>query len=223
MNTKSFIKNVKQKRFSVVHLALMAVVLILLGSIVFYIRPSSLSVQTIASRYSDCVRSGGHITSYDGAIQFDACLANNDRLSLQYSAQDTPRIDEHKITPSMNHVIYGTSDPADLVSFLQQDDTGCSSSGSAGYYKIIKVVPNRFAEMTFGCDGYTSQQKDSAYIIAMKLSDGWALLSPTNNVNEQGVPSCLLVDMFRISKNLSSQCYENTGYSDGSLRQVTYQ
>jgi len=219
---KPLLSSVNRKRFSVIHLSVAIVALGLLFSLALYIRSNEKPSPVVAANYSDCVQKGGQVLSYDGAIQFDACLSGNNQLSLQYSAQNMPRIDEHKITSTPNHIVYSASDPADLVSFLQRDDTGCASMQSVGYYKIMKVVPDQFAEMTFGCDSYTQQQKDSAHIIAMKLGDGWALLSPTNNFNEQGVPSCLLVDMFRISKSLSSQCYQNTGYGDGSLRQVTY-
>ncbi|HTH72520.1 MAG TPA: hypothetical protein VL737_04140 [Candidatus Pristimantibacillus sp.] len=219
---KSLKKAIKQKRFSLIHLCTIVVALGVLGGVALYLQSQSPS-SGIATNYNACVKNGGHATSYDGAIQFDACLNGSNQLSLQYSAQNMPRISEHKIASAQNHVVYGAVDPADLVSFLQKDETGCSNSGTVGYYKILKVVPNRFAEMSYGCDNYTAQQKDSAYIIGMRLGNDWALISPTNNMNEQGVPSCLLVDMFRISKSLSGQCYQNTGYGDGSLRPVTYE
>lgn len=223
MSTKKSLKKaIKQKRFSLIHLCVVTVALGLLGGIALYLQSQTPSSSAAAS-YDNCVKNGGHPTSYDGAIQFDACLGGGNQLSLQYSAQNMPRISEHKVASVTNNVVHTATDPADLVSFLQKDETGCENSGTVGYYKILKVVPDRFAEMAYGCDSYTAQQKDSAHIIAMRLGNGWALLSPTNNMNEQGVPSCLLVDMFRISKGLSSQCYQNTGYGDGSLRPVTYE
>jgi len=204
------------------HLVAAVVVLGLLGGAVCCVRSRPSSSSATAS-YSDCVKQGGHTASYVGAIQVDACLGDNDRLLLQYSAQNMPRISEYKLATATNNVVYTASDPVDLVTFLMHDETGCGSAGTVGYYKITKVVPNRFAEMDYGCDTNTAKQKASAHVIAMKLGYTWALLSPTNNMDDNGVPSCLLVDMFRISKRLSDQCYQNTGHNDGSLRPVTYE
>lgn len=169
------------------------------------------------SNYDECAQGGGALTN---ATHFSACIGADNELFLQYSAQNLPRIQERKANTSPNHVVAGADTTVDLVSFLKQDYSGCVAS--VGYYKVLKEVKNRFAVMNYGCDNYTEGQKASANIIAMKLADGWVLLSPTDNM--QGtMPSCLLADMFKISKQLSAKCFETTGYNDGSLRDVTYQ
>lgn len=81
----------------------------------------------------------------------------------------------------------------------------------------MKEVPGRYAQMNNGCDGANN---DKSYIIAMKLADGWSLISPSNHINEQGVPSCLLVDVFKISKSLNDSCFENTGFNNANHRKV---
>ena len=43
---------------------------------------------------------------------------------------------------------------------------------------------------------------------------------PTKLVKEQ--PSCLVVDMFKVSKDLSPVCIENTGYNNGKTKEVIY-
>jgi hypothetical protein len=82
-------------------------------------------------------------------------------------------------------------------------------------------VHERFALLNYGCTNDPNALKGAYDIIAMKMGDGWVQLSPTNNFNSNNVPSCLIVDMFKISKSLTPQCYQNTGYNDNSLRKVT--
>lgn len=163
--------------------------------------------------YTDCTAHGGQLLSYDSAIQFSACRSNAN-LYLQYSAQDMPRLTAEKTQSTTNTVIADTDVSAGLVNFLKYDYTGCD--GGKGYYKVLKEVPDRFAMMDYGCGTDGGQE-----IIAMNVGGKWTFISPTNNM-QAATPSCLLVDMFKISKQLSSQCYQNTGYSDGSLRAVDY-
>lgn len=166
------------------------------------------------ANYDQCAAGGGRLLNGDIA----ACLAGSDQLFLQYSAQNLPRMLERKKAATENNVENIAEQSADLIDFLKQDQTGCE----VGYYKILKEVPGRFALMNYGCDNYDEQAKASAFIVGMKLADGWVLLSPTNHMNKNGMPSCLLADMFTISKELNDQCFENTGYNNGSLRAVTY-
>jgi hypothetical protein len=107
-----------------------------------------------------------------------------------------------------------------LIEFLKYDDTGCGNG--QGYYRILKEVPNRFALLDYGCSTDKSALAGDYSIIALKLSDGWRLLSPTNNFDGT-TPSCLLVDMFKISKSLTPKCFENTGFNNGSLKTVSYE
>jgi hypothetical protein len=114
------------------------------------------------------------------------------------------------------------------VAFLKHDETGCEigqqagSSAARGYYKILKEVSNRFALLNYGCLSDPGALQGNYDIVAMKLGDGWALLSPTNNFNGS-TPSCLMVDTFKISKTLTPKCFENTGYNNGALKDVVYQ
>jgi hypothetical protein len=200
-----------------IHLAIIlgASTLISVVAIMSYIamNPAPKSLASFSS-YDECVKGGG-VTAH---TTINACVGANEQLFLQYSAQNLPRIEARKNTTVPNHVVAEGNYSADLLRFLQQDYTGCSPTG---YYKLLKEVPNRFALMQYGCDNYSEAEKGSATIIAMKLGDGWALLSPTNNMRGN-MPSCLLADMFKISKQLADTCFESTGYNDGKTREVTY-
>lgn len=158
--------------------------------------------------YDDCIANGGN---FIGQQPGNACINGGDQLFLQYSAQNLPRLTESKKARKDNVVEKSVAASADLVSFLKHDETGCET----GYYKIIKEVKNRFALLTYGCD------KPDASMIAMKLSNGWTLISPTNHMRD-GAPSCLLADMFRVSSKLVNKCFENTGYNDGTLRGIKH-
>ncbi|HEU4966350.1 MAG TPA: hypothetical protein VFT53_02620 [Candidatus Saccharimonadales bacterium] len=169
--------------------------------------------------YSDCIQHGGQALRYYGAIQLEACRGN-DTLFLQYSAQDMPRLTSEKTQTTANTVIADASTSPSLVNFLKYDYTGCSKD--AGYYKVFKEVPGRFAEMSYGCAG-TIPEMPRSYIIAMNAGGSWTFISPTNNMdNTTGVPSCLIVDMFKVSKALSPRCWQNTGYDNGAMRAVGY-
>jgi hypothetical protein len=175
--------------------------------------------------YDDCINNGGQWLTYDGAIQFDACKGSGPELFLQYSAQNMPNISSNQTTKKTNVVLSNASDSSDLINYLTYNYSGCNigqpaGSSATGYFKILEEVPSGFAELNYGCSNYSQAELSKSYIIAMKLSSGWVLLSPTNNMFDNGVPSCLLVDMFRISKSLTPQCEQNTGYNDGSLRSV---
>lgn len=178
--------------------------------------------------YEDCMGNGGAVLWTINA-GFSGCLGGNEAASgempeyqafLQYSAQNLPRIEERKKASTENKVTANGSYSADLLAFLKSDYTGCQPRGE---YEVVKEVKDRFALMKYGCDGDGQvQSKNPPTMIAMKLSDGWVLLSPTNNM-EGNTPSCLLVDMFKISKELSDKCFENTGYNNGTQKDVTYQ
>lgn len=183
--------------------------------------------------YEDCTQNGGKaLATVNG--QFSACLGGAAKDSeeyqafLQYSAQELPRINERKASKTENRVDVDANVPAsaELVAFLKQDYTGCENDGAdgkgQGYYKVLKELPNRFALLNYGCVEDKSALEGKNHIIAMKLGDGWSLLSPTNNMNDDGVPSCLLVDMFKISRDLTAKCYENTGYNNGRIKDVTH-
>lgn len=177
--------------------------------------------------YDTCVNNGGiELNTING--EFDECLEGNNQVIMQYSAQNLPRIDNDGTTTVANVVKYATGTSTDLVSYLTFDDEGCSigqpsGTDTRGYYKVIREVPNRYALLNYGCMSDPDALKGDYYIIAMKLANGWVLLSPTNNMSNNGTPSCLLVDIFKISRSLSGQCFQNTGYDNGSLRAVTNQ
>jgi len=169
--------------------------------------------------YTDCIQHGGQALHYYGPIQLEACRGG-DTLFLQYSAQNLPRLTSEKTQPTANTVVADASVSPSLVDFLKYDYTGCSDD--AGYYKVLKEVPNRFAEMTYGCGSAVTAMPQS-YIIAMNAGGTWTSISPTNNMDETtGTPSCLIVDIFKISKALSSKCWQNTGYNNGAMRSVDY-
>lgn len=185
------------------------------------------------SSYEDCTNNGGvALRTING--QFDACLGGDDddtsdipqhQAFLQYSAQNLPRIQEAKKSKTENRVDNTAGHSAELVSFLKQDYTGCeigaSDNNTRGYYKIVKEVPDRFALLKYGCMNDASALKGDYSIVAIKLGNRWALISPTNNMYGD-TPSCLIVDMFKVSKELSSTCKENTGYNNGKSREVTH-
>lgn len=200
----------EQKGFGIIPILIFFVVIGLIGVTGW----SSWSSNKAAnySDFDDCIKKGGKELS---ANDFRVC-STEDRAYLQYSAQNLPRIEEQKKSEKENKVEYSGSYSQDLITFLRYDYTGCETSG---YYKIIKEVTGRFALMNYGCDGANN---DGSFIIAMKLSNGWSLISPTNNISEKGVPSCLMVDIFKISKELSDKCFENTGFNNGSIKQVEY-
>lgn len=201
------------KGFSFVEVLIVIVVVGLLGAVGWLVinRNADNSRVEKFSSYDDCVKNGGKMLE----AYFSACT-DNKRLYLQYSAQNLPRLEERKKSEKDNKVEYSGNYSSDLISFLRQDFSGCDTTG---YYKILKEVTGKFAQMNYGCVGANN---DKTYIIAIKLADGWSLISPTNHINEQGIPSCLMVDMFKISKSLSDTCYENTGFNNGTLRKVEY-
>jgi hypothetical protein len=192
-----------------------ALVLILVGAVdcgVWYI--NGYKKLAGATTYEECVKNGGRSLN----SEFNACLGAKDELFLQYSAQNLPRINERTLSERENLVAFSGAYSADLVKFLRNDYTGCE----VGYYKIIEEVPGRFALLNYGCADDENALGGAYYIIAMKLGDRWALISPTNHMNDNGMPSCLLADIFKVSGDLASECFENTGYSDGSVRPVNY-
>lgn len=214
--------------FSLAELLIVGAVLAVLGSLgwLMYAHDHSQQIHSVYSSYADCVSHGGQPLQYDDAIQFDACKGTSSNLYLQYSAQNLPRIDENRTTTTPNVIASAVSASSDLVSYLTYNYTGCdigqpANSGATGYYKIIKEIPSGWALLQYGCSSRSSSSANNAYMIAMKLSSGWVELSPTNNFLPNGTPSCLLVDMFNVPGSLTSQCYQNTGYDDGSLRSVT--
>lgn len=183
--------------------------------------------QKLFKNFDECRSQGGaFLNTFNG---FDACLGGNSdtggeipqyQAFLQYSAQNLPRLTERKKSDVENKVTADGDYSADLIEFLKQDYTGCDSRGE---YEIVSEVKDRFALAKYGCDGDGQVQSETPpTVIAIKLADGWNLISPTNHMNN-GTPSCLLVDMFRISKELTPKCFENTGHDDGALRDRQYQ
>lgn len=178
--------------------------------------------------YENCVHDGGVLLNTING-QFDACLGGSEseteelqqhQAFLQYSAQNLPNISENKKTDRENKVVSKDTHSQDLVDFLKYDYSGCETRGE---YEIVKELPGRFALMKYGCDGDGQvQSANPPTIIGMKLADGWVLLSPTNNMDAEGRPSCLLADMFKVSKDLAPKCFENTGYNNGVIRDVSY-
>jgi len=159
--------------------------------------------------YEDCSNNGGVILNTING-QFDACLGGNEddtgelpqhQAFLQYSAQNLPRLGD---------IIKVDGDPNNLTDFIKASNSsdGCPT-------KLVKEVKDRFAIVT------CTDQKD-IYDIAIKLSDGWRYIVTTNNMNEKAQPSCLVVDMFKVSKEISPTCFENTGYNNGKTKKVTY-
>ncbi|MGH7234381.1 MAG: pilus assembly FimT family protein [Candidatus Saccharimonadales bacterium] len=212
----------KRPGFSAVELIIIlfvAALLVVVGWVIF--SKNNNKNHMVYTSYSDCISHGGQILTYDDAIQFSACKDNNNNLYLQYSAQNLPRIDQNANTTIPNQVIASPTDTSDLINYLTYNFTGCNqgkNSSVTGYFKIVKEIPSGWALLNYGCTNDTSAQKASTFMIAMKLSSGWVEISPTNNFLSNGTPSCLMVDMFRIPGDLTSHCYQNTGYNDGSLR-----
>lgn len=181
--------------------------------------------------YQDCIDNGGRDLF---AGDFSACVGGEvnegfgNQLYLQYSAQNLPRLTEHKVSENENRVDGADKASEALVAFLKEDYSGCeigSADGEGqGYYNVVKELPNRFALLNYGCVTSDTPEQDNSttFMIAIKLGEEWSLISPTNHFNENGVPSCLMVDMFRISKEISPQCFQNTGHNNGSLRNVSY-
>ncbi len=215
--------------FSVVEFLIAIVIIVLLVAIGWFIyNKNHNKTPTSYTGYSDCISHGGQALTYNDAVQFNACRGSGSALYLQYSAQNLPNISQNKTTTVPNQVVSSSSDASDLINYLTYNYTGCNTgrpngSDVTGYYKIIKEIPSGWALLNYGCSNNTQSQNDSTHMIAMKLSSGWVELSPTNNFLPNGTPSCLLVDMFKVPETLTSQCYQNTGYSNGSLRSVTYQ
>lgn len=162
--------------------------------------------QSKFANYEDCINNGGVLLNTING-QFDACLGGNEdetgelpqhQAFLQYSAQNLPRLEEKTKV---------NGDPNSLADFVKSS-TGCPS-------KVEKELKNRFAIIS------CTDQK-SIYSLAIMLADGWRYISTTNNMNEKGQPSCLIVDMFKVSKDLVPKCFENTGYNNGKLKEVVY-
>lgn len=178
--------------------------------------------------YDDCISNGGIMLDTINA-QFNGCLGGDKDESgqlpqhqafLQYSAQNLPRIMARNESTIGSKVTAKNTISRDLVEFLAKDG---SCAPSKGEFEVIKEVTNRFALMKYGCEGGGQVQSNSSpTIIGMKLADGWVLISPTNNMDDEGRPSCLLVDMFKISKELSPKCFENTGFNNGELKEVVH-
>jgi hypothetical protein len=169
------------------------------------------------SSYEDCINNGG-VDLWTINVQFSGCLGGEEfpeysrdegyvyqaQAFMQYSAQNLPRLIDK---PAIE------GDPHSLADFLKTDDADCET-------KLVKEVPGRFALTNYLCAHDAVDDKN--YRIAIKLGDGWRYISTTNAMNEDGVPSCLVVDMFKVSKRLTSKCYENTGYNNGFLKTVVH-
>lgn len=184
--------------------------------------------------YEDCIANNAPpLNTING--QFNACLGGNTDESgdlpqyqafLQYSAQNLPRLLEDKVNESgdKNVILEGATASADLTTFLESEYAGCGANSAdeakfePAYITVVKEVPGRFALTMGGCS-----KNDEYYSISIKLADGWRGISTTNNMDEEGLPSCLVVDMFKISKKLTKQCFENTGYNNGTLKDVIYE
>ena len=175
---------------------------------------SQLPTQNFTS-YEDCLENGG-VYLWTINVQFNGCAGgeafpeyrNEDgyiyqaNAFFQYSAQNLPRLLDPVTTDE---------DLTDLDTYLS---AGLPSDCT---YKIHKLVTDRFVLTDYTCTG------DEQYrSLAIKLADGWRGISTTNNMNKGNDLSCLVVDMFKVSKELVSQCYENTGYNNDSLKDVTY-
>lgn len=185
--------------------------------------------------YEDCNANQGVMMNTINA-QFSACLGGSQdkfgelpqpQAFLQYSAQNLPRLEENKVNKSgKNKLVAASPASASLTQFLENSYTGCeigssdNSKFSPGYFKLKKEVQNRFALVGYECsDG---KALDNTFSIAINLADGWRWISTTNNINDKGQPSCLVVDLFKISKDLAPKCFENTGFNNGKLKDVTY-
>jgi hypothetical protein len=180
--------------------------------------PKDVTEPTSYQNYDDCARNGGELLFVD-TIQINLCTAasvqTNDTAYAQYSAQNLPRLVERKAQKVANNVIGDAPISDDLRAFLTYYDQGnCEATA-----EVIKEIPNRFALVRgSGCDDSVLYPS-----IAIKLGDGWSYISTTNNLDEDGMPSCLVVDMFKLSKDLVPKCFENTGYNDGTLKDVVYE
>ncbi len=187
---------------------------------------------TSYASFDECSQNGGILLTTVN-VQFNGCLGGklgdaSHQAFMQYSAQNLPRLEEDKINDpgDKNVIVSGVAASSDLTQFLENSYSGCAIGSAAesvfqpGYFKVRKEITNRFALVGYGCaDG---EFLDKTLSIAIKLADGWRFISTTNNMNDEGIPSCLVVDMFKISKELTPQCFENTGYNNGDLKDVTY-
>jgi len=140
---------------------------------------------------------------------------------LRFNANSLPRILERQKSENKNTVTNNIGASKELVAFLENDYWGCQTNGE---YKIIKEVRDRFALMQYGCTGDGSiNTPNPPTIIGIKLADGWSLISSANyHMNNNGQPSCLLVDLFKVSKELTPKCFENTDYDEGKIKDVLY-
>lgn len=191
---------------------------------------AELPIKTFAN-YNNCVDYGGdNLSTING--QFNACLEGNKQVILQYSSQNLPQITSNSTTTLQNDVTVNEeknnfTPTSDLISYLTNNQEGCyqgstSSSGLVkGYYRVIKETAD-FALLNYGCINDTHATSNKYFMIAVKLASGWVEISPTNNFNSQGVPSCLMMDMYKISSQISSTCFQDTGYNNNSIRTVNY-
>lgn len=177
--------------------------------------------------YLECVESDGVV--FEIVNNASGCLSgdinNIDKPTykafLRFNASVLPRILERQKAPNKNVVVNNVGASKNLVEFLENDYWGCPING---VYEITKEVRDRFALMKYECtDDERIASSNAPLIIGIKLGDGWSLISSANDsLNITGQPSCLLVDMFKVSKALFSKCVETSDYDLGNIKDVTY-
>jgi uncharacterized Tic20 family protein len=121
-----------------------------------------------------------------------------------------------------NIVVDTVNSPTDLIAFLGADNTQCYKGNGSGYYKIVAQTNDQFAKMQYGCtakDGTTPLGSSPTYILAYKIIGKWSLISPTNQwlpINGQDTPSCTMVNNNKVSKLITSQCWQGPALTSPS-------
>ena len=121
-----------------------------------------------------------------------------------------------------NIVVDTANSPTDLIAFLGADNTQCYKSSESGYYKVVTQASDQFAKMQYGCTakgGTTPLSASPAYILAKKVNNKWALISPTNQwlpINGQDTPSCTMVNGNKVSKLVTPQCWQGPALTSPS-------
>lgn len=137
-----------------------------------------------------------------GAAAVSGWAASKNQSNLVWAADNTVKI------------------PTGLQKYLQsQDDCkeyrGTGSPTGIGLWGVYQVSRERFAKISYGCSGSLTN-----YIMAVKISNQWQLLPPTeyfapfNDATDRGVgaiPHCHMVEKYKIPSDIESFCIKSDG------------
>lgn len=200
----------KQQGFGLVQILLLIVLVGMIGATGYYVWHGQ-RVQSVQT-FETCVSVGGETDSSDlPGVHATCTIYGNTYLEDGYLAWDIgQRFNELTHSDALEPAIVENTvaAPGDLVSMLEYDNGGCDVDGwksSKAAFEIISVVNDSLAKLKYGCE---ADMPLSAFMLVIKQDGQWKQISPTNQFTEEGVPSCAMVNTFKITSKLEPECFK---------------